>query len=260
MRPARRSGAATMRPSNAVASGSRRRATCAVGSTGEVTPCMRAAPSVSAAMATAAHASPRRRPVASQRTNATAGAPSSAAGGGVHAAAPISPASTPTVTTPSPARTSTTHLLRGRAENGPQVRASSSLICAASVSVMPGTAASSSALASPMRRRLPKRRSSARRRRGPTPAIASRRERSRARAHALEQEERARVGLQHHGVLPSRQEDALGPAAELARGRVALDALLGETDDLEARQAELGEHRARRPELAEAAVDHQQVR
>src|SRR5439155_540892 len=84
---------------------------------------------------------PRRRPVASQRTSATAGATSSAAAGGVHAAAPISPASTPTVTTPSPARTSTTRLLRGRAENGPQVRASSSLICAASVSVMPGAAA-----------------------------------------------------------------------------------------------------------------------
>src|SRR6266581_8513498 len=47
--------------------------------------------------------------------------------------------------------------------------------------------------------------------------------------------------------------------AELARRRVALDALLGETDDLEARQTELGEHRARGPELAEAAVDHQQV-
>src|SRR5207302_735830 len=41
-------------------------------------------------------------------------------------------------------------------------------------------------------------------------------------AHALEEEERARVGLQHHGVLPPRQEDALGPAADLARRRVAM--------------------------------------
>src|SRR5438034_10667277 len=79
-------------------------------------------------------------------------------------------------------------------------------------------------------------------------------------AHALEEEERARVGLQHHGILPSGQEDALGPAADLARRRVALDALLGEADDLEVREAELGEHRARRAQLAEAAVDHEQVR
>src|SRR5439155_1690179 len=79
-------------------------------------------------------------------------------------------------------------------------------------------------------------------------------------AHALEEEERARVGLQHHGILPSGQEDALGPAADLARRRVALDALLGEADDLEVREAELGEHRACRAELAEAAVDHEQVR
>src|SRR5262249_21893578 len=52
---------------------------------------------------------------------------------------------------------------------------------------------------------------------------------------------------------------ALGPAAELARRRVALDALLGKADDLEVSETELGEHRARRPELAEAAVDHEQV-
>src|SRR2546430_15090774 len=63
-----------------------------------------------------------------------------------------------------------------------------------------------------------------------------------------------------HGILPSGQEDALGPAADLARRRVALDALLGEADDLEVREAELGEHRACRAELAEAAVDHEQVR
>src|SRR2546430_7683633 len=44
-----------------------------------------------------------------------------------------------------------------------------------------------------------------------------------------------------HGILPSGQEDALGPAADLARRRVALDALLGEADDLEVREAELGE-------------------
>src|SRR5439155_17178 len=115
--------------------------------TGAVTARTRTAPSASAAAAPAAHAGPRhRRPVASQRPSGRAGATSSATGGGAHAAAPSSPASTPTVTTPSPARTSTTRLLRGRDENGPQVRVSSSLICAASVSVMPGTAASSSEL------------------------------------------------------------------------------------------------------------------
>src|SRR5207249_5490217 len=95
---------------------------------------------------------------------------------------------------------------------------------------------------------------------GPELSVIEVHEAVRLVAHPLEEEERARVGLQDHGVLPSRQEDALGPAADLARRRVALDALLGETDDLEARQAELGEHRARGPELAEAAVDHQQVR
>src|SRR2546430_9608099 len=63
-----------------------------------------------------------------------------------------------------------------------------------------------------------------------------------------------------HGILPSGREDALGRAADLARRRVALDALLGEADDLEVGEAELGEHRACRAELAEAAGDHEQVR
>src|SRR5881296_2108371 len=51
-------------------------------------------------------------------------------------------------------------------------------------------------------------------------------------AHALEQEERARVRLEYHRVLATGEEDALGAAADLARRGIALDPLLGERHDV----------------------------
>src|SRR5207244_9611465 len=47
-------------------------------------------------------------------------------------------------------------------------------------------------------------------------------------AHALEQEERARVRLEYHRVLATGEADALWAAADLARRGIALDPLLGE--------------------------------
>src|SRR5262249_17986837 len=79
-------------------------------------------------------------------------------------------------------------------------------------------------------------------------------------SHALQQEERRRVRLQNAGIPPSPPDHPLRPSQDLAGRRVALDAPLGQPDDLEIAEPELLEHAASRAQLTQAAVDYEEIR
>src|SRR5262249_13525290 len=86
------------------------------------------------------------------------------------------------------------------------------------------------------------------------------REAMRLVADALQEEQCRRVRAQEHRVLPPGGEDAVWPALDLTRQRVARHALLGESHHRELVQTERGQDGLRGPELPEAPVDDQQVR